>query len=93
MTRIRTVFMRLVGVFAILVNVMNTGIASGKSVMNGPIGKTIGFFDSLCFDANQLVTLHCGRRVSMRDVRVGDVLENGARVNAIYVFSGDGVPL
>ena len=57
MTRIRTVFMRLVGVFAVLVGVLNTGIKSGQSVMNGPIGKTIGFFDQLCFDATQDITL------------------------------------
>ena len=83
MTRIRTVFMRLVGTFAILVNIVKVGIASGQSTINGPIGQTVRFFDQLCFDADQLITLRSGRRVSMREVRVGDVLENGARVNAI----------
>lgn len=41
--RMRTVFMRLMGIFAVLINVMNTGIASGKSVINGPVGKTVKF--------------------------------------------------
>lgn len=83
MNRIRTVFMRLVGVFAVLVGVLHTGVESGKSVLNGPIGKTLGFFDQLCFDSEQDIALWSGEIRLMREVRVGDILEDGSKVTAV----------
>ncbi len=83
MIRIRTVFMRLMGTFAILVNLVNVGVASGGSVINGPVGQTIRFFDQLCFDSEQVIRTQKGKSKLMREVRVGDILEDGSKVTAV----------
>lgn len=44
MIRIRTLIGRMVGVFATLIYSFTTGMQTGTSVMNGPIGKVISIF-------------------------------------------------
>lgn len=44
MARIRTLNNRLMAVFAIMVHTMNTGIQTGESINNGPIGQAARFF-------------------------------------------------
>lgn len=44
MARIRTLNNRLLGVFTIMLHTMNTGIQTGQSIGNGPIGKAASFF-------------------------------------------------
>lgn len=86
MIRIRTVFLRVSGVMFSMMNIMNTGISSGKSVINGPIGKTISF---LCFAPETRVLLNDGRMKEMSAVSIGDVLKGGHTVTATYVLIGN----
>ena len=90
MIRIRTVFLRVSGVMYSMMNVMNTGVVSGKSVINGPIGKTISF---LCFAPETRVRLQSGSIVEMSSIVVGDVLDGGHIVTGAYVLVGNDVPL
>lgn len=85
MIRIRTVFLRVSAVMFSMMNIMNTGISSGKSVINGPIGKTISF---LCFAPETRVLLNDGRMKEMSSVSVGDVLQGGHTVTGTYVLIG-----
>lgn len=87
MVRIRTVMMRIMAMFAAMVNMLNTGVASGKSVMNGPVGQTINF---LCFDPATPVTMKGGIDLPMSQLLVGDVLEDGATVTGVYTLHGLG---
>ena len=86
MIRIRTVFLRVSGVMFSMMNIMNTGISSGKSVINGPIGKTISF---LCFAPETRVLLNDGRMKEMSAVSIGDVLKGGHTVTGTYVLIGN----
>lgn len=86
MIRIRTVFLRVSGVMFSMMNIMNTGISSGKSVINGPIGKTISF---LCFAPETRVLLNDGRMKEMSAIAVGDVLKGGHTVTGTYVLIGN----
>lgn len=90
MIRIRTVFLRVSAVMYSMLNIMNTGISSGKSVMNGPIGKTISF---LCFAPETRVKLADGNVMDMPDLQIGDVLEGGDTVTGLYVIIGNDVSL
>ena len=92
-TRIRTVMMRMMGIFAIMIHILNTGVASGKSVVNGPVGQTIRFFDQLCFDADQPIQLAGGAQIRMSEVMVGDTLADGGTVLSTYLFVGHGTIL
>jgi hypothetical protein len=83
MIRIRTVFMRVAAIMYSMMNVMSTGVASGKSVMNGPIGKTISF---LCFAPETPVELASGHYKEMGAIDVGDVLRGGHTVTGTYAF-------
>lgn len=44
MARIRTLNNRLLSVFVVMLHTMNTGIQTGQSINNGPIGKAANFF-------------------------------------------------
>ena len=90
MIRIRTVFLRVSGVMMSMMNIMSTGISSGKSVVNGPIGKTISF---LCFAPETRVKLLDGTLTDMSDVCVGDILQGNHTVTGTYVLIGGDVPL
>ena len=90
MIRIRTVFLRVAAVMYSMLNVMNTGILSGKSVINGPIGKTISF---LCFAPETRVKLVDGTVLDISSVKIGDVLEGGDTVTGVYVIIGNDVSM
>lgn len=44
MLRIRTVYMRIIGAMTILMRLLQTGTGTVKSVIDGPVGKTVKFF-------------------------------------------------
>ena len=68
-----------------------TGVASGESVRNGPIMRTIGF---LCFHPDTLIsTNERNKSVPLRDIKLGDKLKGDAVVTSIYKVSGKGVPM
>ena len=90
MIRIRTVFLRVSGVMLSMMNIMSTGISSGKSVVNGPIGKSISF---LCFAPETRVKLVDGTLKDMSSVCVGDILHGNHTVTGTYVLVGGDVPL
>lgn len=83
--RIRTIINRIISIFVIMIHIASTGIATGQSVQNGPIGK-VGEF--LCFHPDTRVKLYDGRVTPMCDVKVGETLEGGQIVESIMLFSG-----
>lgn len=88
--RMRTLLSRIVGVMLSFIYVFYTGMDTGESVMNGPIGKTVSF---LCFDPDTMVVLRANIGIPMKNIRVGDVLYTGETVTAVYTISGKGVKL
>jgi hypothetical protein len=86
--RMRTLLSRIVGTMLSFVYIFYSGMETGTSVMNGPIGKTVSF---LCFDPNTLVVLKTNKAVLMKNLKVGDVLYTGETVTSMYKVDAKGV--
>lgn len=61
----------------VLVNIANTGVNAGESIVNGPIIKTL---NTLCFDPETIVKLNNGTELSMKNTKIGDVLDGGSTI-------------
>ena len=86
--RMRTMMNRAIASFVIIANVMDTGIKTGQSVANGPIGQAASY---LCFSPMTHVRTPNGM-YSFYELHVGDVLldENGKEhvIESVAVFDG-----
>jgi hypothetical protein len=91
-----------IGVMSVFMNIMNGSFKTVGSMWNGPTGglvRTLG----KCFHPETLVRLKTGEVVFMKDLNLGDVLENGSIVEStmrinnrtepekLYVLKGAGV--
>lgn len=83
--RMRTIIHRIIAVFVVMVHVATTGVATGESINNGPVGK-VGEF--LCFDPETIID---GQR--LKDIKLNDVLSSGERVQSILIFNGSDTPM
>jgi hypothetical protein len=83
--RFRTIMNRIVSVFVIMIHIAKTGIATGESVNNGPIGEAARF---LCFDPTVPVTRKDGTTLPMKALRPGDILKDGTVVRSVLEFDG-----
>jgi hypothetical protein len=88
--RMRTLMARLVGIMMSFVYIFYSGQQTGASLINGPVGKTMNF---LCFDENTLIKINSGTTVFMKDLKLGDVLNNNNSVVSVYVIEGKDVPM
>jgi hypothetical protein len=68
--RMRTMMNRAIATFVILANVMDTGIKTGESVANGPIGQAASY---LCFSPLTHVRTPRGM-YAFYELKVGDIL-------------------
>lgn len=88
--RMRTILARVVGVMYSFVYIFYSGMQTGQSVVNGPVGKTMSF---LCFDENVKINTFEGIK-SMKDVKIGDRLtDNLTLVTSIYKLDGTGIQM
>jgi hypothetical protein len=71
------------------VYIFTTGSDTGTSVLRGPIGKTMNF---LCFDEDTSIKLGSGTTVFMKDLKLGDALNNNTVVS-VYAIDGTDVPM
>lgn len=83
--RVRSIMNRMMTSFAVLMNVVSTGVQTGQSVANGPIGKAAEFF---CFQGDTLVEMLGDVKLKIRDIRPGQHLRSGAMVKSVLVFEG-----
>jgi len=93
---------KLIGVMVTIMYIMDGSIKTMQSTWNGPPGQMVRNLGH-CFHPKTLVKLQNGEKKYMKDVRLGDVLENGAVVKAtmkvenkikgeeLMVFEGAGV--
>jgi hypothetical protein len=70
---------KMVGVVVVIMYLMDASIKSMKSIWNGVPGKAL---NSLCFHPETLLTLKNGSKIFMKDINLGDILENGSTVIA-----------
>jgi hypothetical protein len=82
--RVRTLMNRLMAVFAVMMNIVSTGVQTGESVKRGPVGQAADFF---CFHPETPISTVRGT-VSIKDVRPGDSLIDGQFVRSVLEFDG-----
>ena len=70
---------KLIGVVVTLLYIMDGSLKTMQSSWNGPPGQMVR---ALCFHPETEVKLQNGKVVPMKELNLGDVLENGSRVNA-----------
>jgi hypothetical protein len=87
--RMRTILSRIVGVMYSFVYIFYSGIQTGESTVNGPVGSTISF---LCFDEDTKIGTFNGIK-SIKDIEIGDRLSNLAIVTSVYKLDGRGVKM
>ena len=59
----------------LFVNITQTGVKAGTSIVNGPVVKTL---KALCFDPDTVLQLKTGEEISMKNTKIGDTLINGS---------------
>lgn len=59
----------------VFVNITDTGLKVGQSILNGPVVKTL---KALCFDPETILQLESGKEIKMKDTKIGDKLINGS---------------
>ena len=59
----------------VFVNITETGLKTGQSILNGPVVKTL---KAVCFDPDTILLLGSGTEIKMKDTKIGDILVNGS---------------
>ena len=94
-------FGKTIGILTTLLYVINGSILTMQSAWKGPAGKMVMAL-SKCFHPHTKLALRNGSVVYMKDIRLGDILENGSIVLAtmkidnsdkedLYVLKGRGI--
>jgi len=77
--------MKLIGIVTTFIYMIEGASYTGKSIDRGPIGKTIR---TICFSKNTKLKLKNGTTKKMKDIILGDVLENGSEVYGTLKLKG-----
>ena len=86
MIKIKDLAMKLVGVMTTSMYIIGTSMKLGQSIWGGPIG---GVLRTLCFKGTTPITLKSGKRVSIKDINLGDTLINNSSVIGTLKLKGD----
>lgn len=88
--RVRTLNKRIISMFVVMMHIANTGVKTGYSINNGPIGKTAEFF---CFHPDTQIRLKNGETIAIKDVKPYMILEDDSHVFSILEFDGTQTPM
>ena len=78
--------MKLIGTIVMFIYMIQGAMMTGQSIMKGPIGETLR---TICFSKNTPIKLKSGKVVKMKDIHLGDILENGSEVYGTLTLKGD----
>lgn len=84
--KVKDTMMKMIGLLMVVFHLIKSTTMIGESVMNGPIGDVINTF---CFRPETKLILKNGKEICMKDINLGDVLENGSTVLATLKIKGD----
>jgi hypothetical protein len=73
---------KVIGVMVTLMYFLDGTVKTAQSTWNGPPGQMVRAMGS-CFHPETKVKLKNGSIISMKDLNLGDYLENGSRVNGL----------
>jgi hypothetical protein len=89
--RIKSLMMRLYGIFIAIVFMSISGIRALTNFSNTFLFR---FLDTFCFDPTTSVEIQGKGEIPIRDVKIGDIFsKNGARVTGRFEFGADGQPM
>jgi hypothetical protein len=101
---IKDLVMKVIGIVAVMINLVDGSIKTGQSAWNGPPGEMVrGIHKAVsCFHPDTKVKLQDNSVKKMSEVNLGDILEDGSKVNGVmkfgdytnetyYKFAGQGV--
>lgn len=89
-SRIRNLSQRVLAIFITVFHMVNTGVATGNSVANGPVGQAAAFF---CFAPSTQIQLKNNKVRYIRDMSPGDVLSGNIIVESVLAFDGTSVQM
>lgn len=89
-SRIRTLTNRILATFVVVFHMVTTGVQTGESVANGPIGQAAEFF---CFSPYTRIKTATGSYVAIQDIAPGDILFGGSVVESVLSFDGRETPM
>ena len=84
--KIKDLASKLIGTGFVTMHMVQGAIWTGQSVWRGPIGGTLR---ALCFKQDTPLLLKNGKTVKIKDISLGDILENGSEVYGKLELKGD----
>lgn len=85
---IRDLIGKIVGILTTFLYLLGGSIQTMNSAWNGPPGQLVQALGS-CFHPDTIVLLKNGSKVAMKNLNLGDILENGSRVTALMKIDND----
>jgi hypothetical protein len=83
---LKDLVMKIVGVLTTILYVMGSSMKLGESIWSGEIG---GIIRTLCFKSTTQIKLNSGKMVNIKNINLGDTLENGTMVVGTLNLKGD----
>jgi hypothetical protein len=74
---------KIIGVMVTVMYLIDGSIKTMQSTWNGPPGQMVRALGGNCFLPETKIKLKNGTVVAMKDLNLGDILENGSRVDAL----------
>lgn len=83
---------KTIGMMVSIMYILDGSIKTMNSTWNGPPGQLVRALGK-CFHPNTILNLANGNRVAMKDINLGDVLENGAIVESVLKIDNKREPI
>ena len=77
--------MKLIGTIVMFIYMIQGAMMTGQSINKGPIGETLR---AICFSGNTSIKVKNKGMVKMKDIHLGDILENGTEVYGTLRLKG-----
>jgi len=77
MIKLKDTLFKVTGIMAVQIYLVEGAMKTGQSIDRGPIGSVLRL---LCFSPSTPLILKNGQKVLMKDINLGDILENGSEV-------------
>jgi len=74
---------KIIGIMVTIMYLIDGSIKTMQSTWNGPPGQMVRALGGNCFHPETKIKLMNGTTVAMKDLNLGDILENGSRVDAL----------
>ena len=74
---------KIIGILVTMMYIMDGALKTMQSAWNGPPGQMVQALGGMCFHPDTKIKLKNESIVMMKDLNLGDILENGSRVDVL----------